>query len=77
MTRILVATAAVIVFVGSAAAQQAPVLHGDYSQNVLDAYGTATVAGLDFTGTASIQVPANPMPETPPHAAIWTDNYSR
>ncbi|MDN2565318.1 hypothetical protein N1F89_03715 [Aquibium sp. A9E412] len=59
MNRILIAAFATVAFAGAAAAQQAPVLQGNYSANVLDHYngasGVAVGAGVDRFTTAGIE----------------------
>ena len=58
MNRILLAAVAVFGFAGIAAAQQAPVLIGDFSASVVDNYDGVALdpggAGLDIESTASI-----------------------
>ncbi|MCV0394278.1 MAG: hypothetical protein K5872_13820 [Rhizobiaceae bacterium] len=80
MNRILIASATLLAFAGVAAAQQAPVLVGNYSANVLDAYNGTVTEGVDFAGTAAIGADrvafsqdAQARSDLP---TIWNDNYS-
>lgn len=82
MNRILIAAVAALGFAGVAAAQQAPVLTGNYSANVLDAYNGTVTQGVDFAGQASIGgdrdqgvVPSQGV-QAGGQPAIWNENYS-
>ena len=61
MNRILIAAFATVSFTGLAAAQQAPVMIGDYSDNVqqsAQASGDTTAPSIDFMSTASVEAMA-------------------
>ena len=63
MIRILIATVLVAGFAGTASAQQAPMIQGDYSANVENSYNhvdtmrgqSSQGAMIDYTGTASVR----------------------
>jgi hypothetical protein len=78
MTRILIATAAIIGFAGIASAQQAPFLYGNYSASVLDQYNGHAAQKIDFMGTAAIALPdGNGVQLASSFERQLKDNYSR